>query len=285
VSETAAYAGCREQLEELYAKYNRREFVHPDPLEFLYRYEDAGDREIAGLVAASLAYGRVAQILRSVEGVLSRMGRPAEFLRHATAKTLGETFGDFKHRFTTGAELASMLEGAKRAIERHGSLEKCFARALGANDETVEGALTEFAAELTLSCGCRPANPRGANPRGASLIPAPELGSACKRLNLYLRWMVRRDEVDPGGWESVPKAKLIVPLDVHMFRICRALGMTRRNQADMKAALEITAGFREMAPEDPVRYDFAITRLGIRAETDPREFLSSCGVNWESRNG
>jgi len=267
---TAAFGlGKRRQaLEDLYGKYNRREYVHPDPLEFLYNYDDPRDREIVGLVASSLAYGRVRQILRSVASVLDRMASPAKYLAGSTREGLEGTFAGFKHRFTTGRELALMLAGAKGAIERYGSLEACFASGMKDGDETVLPALREFAGQLNTLCGC------GAR----SLVPEAGAGSACKRLNLYLRWMARRDEVDPGGWESVPARMLIVPVDTHMYRLCGALGMTRRKAADMRAALEITACFREIAPEDPVKYDFALTRLGIRSECDPRKFLECCGA-------
>lgn len=129
-------------------------------------------------------------------------------------------------------------------------------RGLGAGDETVLDALSKFAGELSRRAGgCR---------RG--LVPSPCKGSACKRLNLFMRWMVRRDEVDPGGWSGVPPSKLVVPLDTHMFRICSTMGLTRRKQADLRTAREITDRFREIAPGDPVRYDFALTRLGMRGE-------------------
>jgi len=113
------------------------------------------------------------------------------------------------------------------------------------------------------------------------LLPRPERGSACKRLNLWLRWMVRRDAVDPGGWTGVSPAQLVVPLDVHMHRICRALGLTRREAADLRTAVEITDAFRSFAPDDPVRYDFALTRLGIRPgpEADLEAFLAKWGTS------
>ena len=256
------------ELERLYAKYNRREFVHPDPLEFLYRYDDPRDREIAGLVASSLAYGRVKQILASVGSALDRMERPREFLERASPEKLRRAFAGFRHRFTKGEDLAGMLLGAKRAVERHGSLEACFMANLSARDETVIPALGAFVDELT----------RGARSRCKSFLPSPSAGSACKRLNLFLRWMVRADEVDPGGWGRVPASKLLVPLDTHMHRIGVALGFTRRTQPGLRAALEVTAAFRELAPRDPVRYDFALTRLGIRDDADADGFLKSCGV-------
>ncbi|MCD6487215.1 MAG: TIGR02757 family protein, partial [Syntrophobacterales bacterium] len=119
------------------------------------------------------------------------------------------------------------------------------------------------------------------NYRGNSLLPSPAKGSACKRLNLFLRWMVRHDDVDPGGWDDISSSKLIIPLDTHMHRICLALGITKRKQADMKTALEITRSFQVMAPHDPVRYDFALTRLGIRKDTDITSFLYKFGRNAE----
>ena len=108
----------------------------------------------------------------------------------------------------------------------------------------------------------------------AGLLPSPSAGSACKRLNLFLRWMVRQDNVDPGGWDSVSPAKLIIPLDTHMHRIGRRLGLTPRRQADLRTAIEITEGFRGICPSDPVRYDFALTRLGIRRDEGVEDFLS-----------
>lgn len=246
----------RTVLEELYSKYNRREYIHPDPLEFLYRYEEPADREIAGLVAASLAYGRVAQILRSVSFVLDRMPRPARFLRDSTKRSLARRFAGFRHRFTTAEELADMLTGAKRVLETHGTLGAFFAKGMRAEDETIKAVLCRFSEALR--CGTA----------FNSLLPCPEKGSACKRLCLYLRWMVRKDDVDPGGWKGIPTSTLLVPLDTHMHRIALALGLTRRRQADMHTALEVTRAFRRITPDDPAKYDFALTRLGIRDDLD-----------------
>ncbi len=220
-----------------------------------------------GLVASSLAYGAVRQILKSVSSVLERMDSPYLFLKDSSKASLLKTFGDFKHRFTTGEELATMLFGIKRTVERCGSLHACFSEGLLETHETVIPALSSFVQELS---GMFKGRPR-------SLLPSPEAGSACKRLNLFLRWMVRRDNVDPGGWDNVAPSKLIVPLDVHMHRICRQLGLTHRKQADLRAAYEITDAFRAVEPGDPVRYDFVLTRLGIRDDLDPEEFLRSCG--------
>ncbi|MCK5507938.1 MAG: TIGR02757 family protein [Desulfobacterales bacterium] len=255
-------------LDELYSRYNRREFVHPDPLEFLYDYKDIHDREIVGFIASSLAYGRVAQILKSVSSVFERMTSPSIFLKHASRKSLFKTFKGFKHRFTTEEEIAAMLFGIKRVIKRYGSLHACFTACMNDDDATILPALSAFVKKLIAE------SDRQRN----SLVPLPTRGSACKRLLLFLRWMVRKDEVDPGGWDNVPKSRLIVPLDTHMHRIGLALGLTQRKQADMRTAIEITTAFRTISPDDPVKYDFALTRLGIRDDTDMDAFLKQCNV-------
>jgi uncharacterized protein (TIGR02757 family) len=229
-------------------------------LELLYAYEDPRDLELVGLLAASLAYGRVAQILASIRAALDGLSAgskasPSSVLAGAEPREIFHRLEGFKHRFTTGREVASLLVGAKRAVEAHGSLERLFAGALGPRDLTVLPALAVFVRRLRQLAG-------GAD-ACASLLSSPEDGSACKRLNLFLRWMVRRDAVDPGPWTGVPRALLVVPLDTHLFRIAGSLGLTRRRQPDLKTALEITKGFSEICPADPVRYDFALTRLGI----------------------
>lgn len=257
----------RERLEELFALYHHRAFVHPDPLEFLYHYPDLQDREIVALIASSLAYGRVAQILKSIATILERLGKsPSAFLLNSNSRSMFSLFSDFKHRFTTGEDMTWMLLGLKQTLEEYGSLHAAFFEALDEKEDTVLPALTRFVSLL------RKTGPMTRN----SLLPSPEKGSACKRLNLFLRWMVREDNVDPGGWGRIPKTKLIVPLDTHMHRIGRMLQLTGRKQADMRTAFEITYAFRKIVPDDPVRYDFVLTRLGIRGEIEPEAFLRAC---------
>jgi uncharacterized protein (TIGR02757 family) len=253
-------------LDELYDRLNRREFVRPDPLQFLYDYEDALDREVAALVASALAYGRVVQINRSVAAVLDRMGTsPRAYLDDTPPDHIRAQFADFRHRVTSGEDLAKLLIAARGVNELHGSLRDCFAGELKDDDTTVVPALTALVSEMTRVIG-QPLK---------HLLPSPTLGSACKRLNLFLRWMARCDDVDPGGWDQVPMSKLVIPLDTHMHRIGLALGMTQRKQTGLRTALEITAAFRSIAPGDPVRYDFALTRLGIRDEEDLDNYLAA----------
>ncbi len=246
-------------LEELYHKYNHYKFIPPDPLEFVWRYSDPLDREIAGLLASSLAYGRVAQIKKSAAAVLDEMGpSPRAFLEDVSREQLLNFFHDFKHRFTTPCELTDFILGIKRVVQRDGSLQACFMKGLKEGHGSTIEALGPFARELSRDFPCQ----------YNSLLPQPDKKSACKRLHLFLRWMVRQDEVDPGGWTGVSPAALIVPLDTHMFSLCSRLDMTCRAQADIRTACEITEGFRRISASDPVRYDFALTRLGIRPDAD-----------------
>lgn len=247
----------RGHFDAFYMKYNHRQYVHPDPLEFLYRYRDITDREIAGLTASSLAYGRVKQIFANLSLLFGKMeDSPALFLQENKSPGAFERiFTGFKHRFTNGREIALLLFGMKKALQKFGSLNECFLAGFKNSDDTVLPGLIAFVNELSLQG------------RPPSLLPLPEKGGASKRLNLYLRWMVRKDEVDPGGWEGIPESKLIIPLDTHMHQVCRALYLTERKQANMKTALEITARFRQINPEDPVKYDFSLTRPGILNDT------------------
>jgi uncharacterized protein (TIGR02757 family) len=192
----------RERLDGLYRKYNRRSFVCTDPVEFLYAFDDERDREIAGLVASSLAYGRVSQIQRSVSHVLGRLGALRETVTEASLRELNERLYGFKHRFTTGRETASLLYSAGRLICEHGTLGRLFASKVKRDDETVLPALNDFTDALL----------DAARDSCPSLIPRASRGSACKRLNLFVRWMVRKDAVDPGGWRGISPRKLIVPL-------------------------------------------------------------------------
>jgi uncharacterized protein (TIGR02757 family) len=236
----------------------------------VYEYDAPEDQEIAGLISASLAYGRVAQILVSVGRVMDVLGSggsrgsPHAFLGRMTDRELRELFRPFKHRFTTGAEVAALLIAIKRTIVECGSLEALFAAGVKKQDDTVLPALALFVEHLRISAGGPDACP--------SLLSSPADGSACKRLNLYLRWMVRRDLVDPGPWKGVPRSKLVVPLDTHMFRIARALGLTRKRQANLKTAVEITQAFARHSPRDPVRFDFCLTRLGINPACRDKDF-------------
>jgi uncharacterized protein (TIGR02757 family) len=259
----------RARLDRLYDRLNRRICVHPDPLELVYQYTDTADREIVALIAASLAYGRVEQILLSVGTVLNVLGPlPRAFLLSCENGCLHAALGGFRHRFTGGDDLARLLAGARGLIRKHGSLDAALARHVRPDDRTIVDGLGAFAGDLADAAGGPIRH----------LLASPRDGSACKRLHLFLRWMVRSDAVDPGGWTAARPDQLVVPVDVHMHRVARRLSLTQRRSADLRAALEITEAFRAVAPDDPVRYDFALTRLGIRGDARLEDFFPGCAA-------
>ena len=239
-------------LDGMYYVYARRELVNPDPLYFLYSYNDVRDREVVGLIASSLAYGRVAQIMKSVEKVLRCLGsRPREFL--LKNREFCVVPDSFKHRFTTAYDMNNLLANVSSVLREYGNIELFAGECLKASDGDIFSGMDKFSDRLSL-------NKKGKFP----LITAPRDGSACKRLFLYLRWMVRRDEVDPGGWSILKPGELIVPIDVHMHRICTRLGMTSRRSADLLTASQISIAFSSFSPNDTSKFDFSLSRLGIR---------------------
>ena len=252
------------RLEELHDRWNRREYVSPDPLETLYDYEDPLDREVVGMVASGLAYGRVAQILISVRRVLELMGpSPRNWLLSREPVEIEAALKGFVHRFTKDTHMAALLVGIREALLTHGSLKACFLAGYDARDKTLLPALSVYAKNI-----------KGNRDLPGHLLSDPDGKSACKKANLFLRWMVRCDEVDPGGWhDALPSAKLIIPIDTHMHKISLALGLTARKAADLKTAVEVTTRLGRLCPEDPTRYDFALTRFGIRGELELSDLL------------
>ena len=248
-------------LDSLYAKYNRRGQIPPDPLQFVYKYKTKADREIAGLLSATLAYGRVEQIENDLKDLFEKIGKsPYEFtINFNSAKR--KTLDSFKHRFNTGRDISDLLELLKIVLKKHGNIEKFFATGYDSTDSNIIPALTNFCNRLYLMHEDRFGYKVS---KGFQfLLASPAKGSVCKRLNMFLRWMVRSDGVDLGLWKSIDKSKLIVPVDVHMARLCKILGLYKRKTVTLKAAIEITENFRKIVPADPVRYDFALSRIGI----------------------
>ncbi len=239
--------------------YNRKQYVDPDPLLFLYNYPDVRDREIAGIIASSLAYGRVAMIMQAVSMVLEKIGPDLHrFVMNADPKCIAGMFQNFKYRFATGDHLIALIMGLRKVIAEYGSLGACFAADQGGEADLLDG-LARIRTRVIQAGGA------------GHLLADPQKSSACKRSHLFLRWMIRKDQVDPGGWSNVPAAALTCPVDAHMFKIGQMLGFTKRRSADRICAAQITEGFRRINPDDPVKYDFCLTRFGIRDGLDISE--------------
>ncbi len=254
-------AKIKNVLDKLYDKYNHHRLIKPDPLQFIYQYSDPRDMEIAALLSAELAYGRVQQIEKSLTDLLGRMGTsPFEFVM-SFDKQKRQKLKSFKHRFTAGNDISDLFELLKKVLNRHGSIKEFFLLGYNPGDKDIIPALSKFCDSL-LNMYAK-THKRAAPSQLSYLLTRPAVGSACKRLNLFLRWMVRNDDVDTGLWKHIDKAKLIVPVDVHMGRLCRILGFHDRKAVSLSTAIKITESFAEIEPTDPVKYDFALSRVGI----------------------
>ncbi|MCK5543114.1 MAG: TIGR02757 family protein [Desulfobacterales bacterium] len=245
----------KQKLDSIYLKYNKKEYVDPDPLLFLYDYPERKNREIAGFIAACLAYGRVEMIMKVVDQVLKKLNpSPFDYLMNRTKKDIANDFKGFKYRFAKDIHLVNLLWRIREVINNFSSLENCFYEKWSPDDETIINGLTFLCEQLS------------DNRDIGHLLANPRKKSACKRSHLFLRWMIRKDQVDPGGWEKASPSQLIVPLDTHMYKTGIILKFTKRKSQDIKTALEITKGFKKILPGDPVKYDFCLTRFGIRKE-------------------
>jgi uncharacterized protein (TIGR02757 family) len=265
----------RERLDALYAHYDHR-FVDPDPLEFVRRQRSAADREVVGLVASSLAYGNVKQIKRSIARVLDALGdAPAAAVDRLDPRDAARRLKSFRHRFNDGRDVACLLFFVRQMREAHGSVEGFFRAGHEDGAPDVGPGLVSFA-ERTLALGHGRLYGRGALPASAGVrffFPSPASGSACKRLNLYLRWMVRREGVDLGVWSGVDPAALVIPLDAHIFTIARRVRLTRYRSPGWTMAVDITRRLRRLDPADPVKYDFAFHRMGLWKRRDEIDSL------------
>lgn len=250
----------KELLDQLYEKYNTPEFVESDPVSIPHRYVARKDREIAGFLAATIAWGNRKMILRNAVRMMEMMGNePHNFVVNASEAGLSALDG-FVHRTFNASDFRDFVLALRRLEESHGGLGGFFE---GAWERT--GDMRRVLAEFRAQFG-------GVRSKHLSSI---ECGAACKRLNMFLRWMVRDDGhgVDLGLWKGIPAAALYLPLDVHSGRVARALGLLSRRQDDWKAVEEITAKLREFDPEDPVKYDFAL--FGAGADASGFDLVSS----------
>jgi len=255
----------RRRLEELYRRYDHR-FVTPDPLEFVRAQTSDADREVAGFVASGLAFGTVAQIKRSVATVLEAVSpRPAEAVAALDARETAARLRSFRHRWIDGRDVACLLFLVGQMRRSHGSVEAFFAEGLSPGDSDVGPALASFSARaLALDHGGLYRGRRLPADAGVrSFFSSPEKGSACKRLNLYLRWMARRDGVDLGVWRRPDPSQLVLPLDAHTIAIARRVRLTRYRSPGWAMALDVTRRLRQLDPADPVKYDFAFHRMGL----------------------
>jgi uncharacterized protein (TIGR02757 family) len=260
----------KHHLDLFLKNFPREQHLRNDPVQFVHRYDDPRDREIVGLIASAFAYGNVRIVLRTVERILGYLGpSPSKAIAEFDFRTDSGRFRGFYHRFNTSRDLAVLLWILRRTLEEHGSLEMAFMRGLSPQHDDTSTALNRFSG-LLLGFGHEMLYPRGELRRRVGVrffFPSPSEGSACKRMNLYLRWMVRpEDGVDCGVWKDVKPSQLVIPLDTHIARISSYIGLTGMRSPGWAMAVDITRSLRKLHAEDPLRYDFALCHLGIAGD-------------------
>ncbi|HKA37202.1 MAG TPA: TIGR02757 family protein [Thermoanaerobaculia bacterium] len=269
-----------DRLERLYESYGP-ETASTDPILFLGRYEAAEDLEVVGWIASAFAYGRVETIQANVARILAALGpRPAAALDRISdfRELASDALGGFRHRFHGGDDAAVLLFAISRARLHAGSVRAFFEAELRPEDRDVGPLLSRAVAKIG-EFDYRPVAGRRRLPPSSPakfFFPDPASGSACKRWNMYLRWMVRRDRLDLGLWAGIPTDRLVIPTDTHIHLVSRRLRLTRRKTADWRTAREITDRLARIDPKDPVRYDYALCRLGILQICKPQRGLSRC---------
>lgn len=259
-----AISDTRRRLDELYRTFDHVTSA-ADPVHIVRRYDAADDREVVGFCAAALAFGRVASVLQSVESLLDVMGaHPAAFVRRFQPVRDSHRIEPLVHRWIRGRDLVALLLILQEMLRECGSIEEFFLQGDDPAAPDVSGALDSFS-QRALGIDVREAYGRRMPKRAGVcyFFPRPSAGSACKRLNLFLRWMVRKDAIDLGVWTRVSPARLVVPLDTHVIRLGRCLRLTRYVSPGWKMAAEITASLRAIDPADPARYDFSLCHVGM----------------------
>lgn len=256
---------CQRILDRLYAMRSPL-YLANDPLSFCHRYSNSEDQEVVGLIASSFAYGNVKIILRNLDWIFGKMGSsPRSFVENFEPERDAMLFAGFKHRFNGAKDLCALLWACRYILERANSIGEFFytyyAKALEIAPSLINFTDAILNIAYTPVFGSREIPP---DSHFSFLFPSPASGSACKRLCMYLRWMVRpADGIDLGLWPKIHPSKLIIPVDTHIQQICKFLGFTQRKHADWQMAKEITEALRAFDPDDPVKYDFSLCHLGI----------------------
>ena len=267
-------------MESIYKKHARIALIKDDPVEFPHRYERPEDIEVVSLIASSFSYGQVAQFKKAIEKILAVLGEsPHAALMKMDAVVFLKKLDGVYYRFNRPEDIAGYLLLISEALKKHGTLGKLFMSLPG---DTSAERLSAFVAAL-LSADTAPVYGKNRKPGGLrQLLPDPKSGTACKRMHMFLRWMVRRDEIDFGLWSEFGAERLLIPLDTHVARFSKRVGLTGRNATDHKTALDVTGAFLILNPSDPIKYDFALAHRGISgecgAEADPKNCLN-CEFN------
>jgi uncharacterized protein (TIGR02757 family) len=264
-------------LDQLYRDVDWVARADRDAIRYPLRYADPADREVAALLSACLAYGRVSLFGPRVEWALERMGpSPFRFIVDFDARRDAPRFDGFRYRFNRPPDLSAFCLAGRGILREHGSLGAFFAAGFSPTDATVGPALERFV-DGFLGADLSAVFPRNRLSYGyRHLFPRPSTGGPCKRLHLFLRWMIRREPPDFGLWRDIPTSALLVPVDTHIEHMARAVGLTRRRSRNWKMAEEITARLRVLDPDDPVKYDFSLCHKRMSGDCPGRRDVVTC---------
>ena len=258
----ASLLALKPELDRLYDQFNLTHSTR-DPIWTVRRFPARDDQEIVAFVASALAFGRVQSVLQTVDAVLAvTEGAPAAFVRQFSPDQAGR-FDGLGHRWIRSRDLAALVWLLHQMVRDHGSLQGFFAAGLRPGDPSIDDGLESFSTRAMALDLKSIYGRRRPTPGVGYFFSRPSSGGACKRLNLFLRWVVRHDAVDLGLWDAVRPAQLVVPLDTHIIRVGRCLGLTRRVSPGWGMALDVTRELRGLHPDDPVRYDFSMCHLGM----------------------
>lgn len=251
----------KEKLDYHYKAFDKTK-IEPDPLQFLHLYSNPLDIELIGFTASVFAYGNVKQIINTLKKITYIMGdSPVDYLLNSDNRTIKKDFQNIVHRFYSSEDVITLFIILKKIYASHGTIKNLFLETQSVSDINIKNALSAFSVEML---NIAKLNKREAGRGVQFMFPDPEKRSACKRMNLFLRWMVRKDELDFGLWSEIPTEKLIIPVDTHVANVCKMLKLTNRKISDWKMAEEITENLKKFDPHDPVKYDFAICHIGMR---------------------
>jgi len=248
----------KQKLDYHYKAFDKSQ-ISPDPLQFLHLFTNEKDIEAIGFIASIFAYGNVTQIINTLTKLIWFMeNKPYEFIINFEEKN--NSLSGIKHRFYTNNDIVTFFLLLKKTYKKYPMLKNLFLKFYNDRDKNLKRAISKFSVHFLNEAGKTNHLTQGIK----FMFPLPELGSACKRMNLYLRWMIRKDELDFGLWDEIPTNKLVIPVDTHVSKISRSLKLTKRKNADWKMAEEITERLKKFDPVDPVKYDFAICHIGMR---------------------
>lgn len=253
----------RHKLEYHYKAFDKSK-ISPDPLQFLHLFKDEKDIEAMGIIASVFAYGNVTQIIKTLTVLLNIMQHhPYEFIcNYKNSKSKG-MLEEVYHRFYTPDDIHLLFLYLSNLYSSIGSVEQLFLRVYSPDEKNLKSVITYFSRNASEFFETR--SDKLKSSLGLKfMFPDPQKGSACKRMNLFLRWMIRKDELDFGIWNEIKLSQLIIPVDVHVANICKQLGLTLRKNVSWRMAEEITENLKKFDPLDPVKYDFAICHIGMR---------------------